>query len=150
MGKENIFPYFFYVATKVTYFFYPDKVVFAHFWGIFFEWMKKLFFWGLFFFSGLENRMNEWHVNFSAKKKQKKNARIWGKQKKQNKFLLKKIRGFLKIRMNGQWTFPWKKKHILFFSDQKYDFGKKKIFWFQWMDGLWTYPRKKKYGTFDS
>ena len=107
------------------------------------EW-KNCFFEGCFFFSGLENRMNEWHVNFSAKKKQKKNARIWGKQKKTEQIFIKKNTRFPQNPNEWPMNFPVEKKNTFcFFSDQKYDFGKKKIFWFQWMDGLWTYPRKK-------
>ena len=81
-------------------FFYPDKFVFAHFWGISTEWMKKLFlFPGLYFFFGLKNLMNEWQLNFSEKKNNtQKHTKI--QEKKHNPHLLKKWE-FLKIRMNG-------------------------------------------------
>ena len=88
---------------------------------------------------------------FRGKEKKQKNAQKCGKKKIQHIFI-KKIGGSSKSEWMADELFRGKKKYILFFfSDQKYDFGKKNtIFWFEWMNGLWTYPRKKKYGTFDS
>ena len=107
---------------------------------------KAVFFSGLFFFSGLENRMNEWHVNFSAEKKKQKNAQKWGK-KKHNKFLLKKIGGSSKSEWMADELFRGKKKHILFFFWRHWK-KKNTILGFEWMNDQRSYPGKKKYGTF--
>ena len=122
-----------FIEAKVPYFFYfPDKFVFAHFWRISIEWMKKLFFFFrvVFFFSGLQNWMNEWHVNLSAEKKTQKNTQNT-QQKKNNPLLLKKKRTSSKSEWMADELFRGKKKsHLVFF----FGFGKKKHDFLIWMN----------------
>ena len=63
--------------AKGTVFFFPDKIVFAHFWGMFFEWMKNLFFSRVIFFRPWKS--NEWMTCelFREKKKTKKRTKMW-------------------------------------------------------------------------
>ena len=135
-------------VAKGTVFFFPDKFVFAHFWAVSIEWMKKLFFFfpGCFFFSGLQNWMNEWHVNFSAENKTQKKHKQNMKKKKNNPLLLKK-RG---LHQNpNEWPVNFsaeRKKHILFFFFRA--FGKKKTRFSdlnEWMTNELIPGKKRRY-----
>ena len=112
-------------TPKVPYFFYfPDKFVFAHFWGISIEWMKKLFFFsGLCFFFPASKI--EWMNDMWTCPRKKKNTKKHAKYatKKNNPLLLKK-RGLHQNRNEWPMNFSAeRKKHILFFF---FGFGKKK------------------------
>ena len=107
--------------------------------------MKKLFF----FFRDRKNKTalisNEWMTcELCQEKKNRKNAKISGKNKKQPILL--------KITLNP-YNFEWmayelfqgkKKKHAVFFFFPLRGKKKNKIFGFEWMNDPWTFPRKKK------
>ena len=94
---------------------------------------KAVFFSRVVFFPDLEKRMNEWHVNFSAEKKNKKTHKNEG-EKTQHIFI-KKIGGSSKSEWMADELFRGKKKYILlFFSDQKYGFGKNKHDFLIWIN----------------
>ena len=131
---------------KVPYFFIsPEKFVFAHFWGISNEWMKKLFFFfpGLFFFFPPQ-KSNEWmafELFRGKEKKQKNTQKSWKKKHKQ--LLLKKSeldQNLIEWPMNL--SAEKKKKQNLFFFFPASRKKKYTIFGFEWMNDQRTYPRK--------
>ena len=86
-----------------------------------------------------KNRMNEWPLNFSVKKKKKKTTHK-NAVKKRNK-LLYKNRNFIKIWLNDRWTFPreMKKKTFFFFFPLRGN----TVFWYEWINDQRPCPRKK-------
>ena len=145
-----IIPIYKQYSSKGTIF-YPDKFVFANFWGISIEWMKPHFFsFRVLFFSFSAPKI-EWMNDmwtFPRKKKPHKNTQKYGRSK--NNTLLLKIKG---LRQNlNEWPINFtaeRKKHIkitsgfLFFSH--WERKKNKIFWFEWLNGPRTYRWKWKY-----
>ena len=114
-----------FIRANVPYFFIsPEKFVFAHFWGISNEWMKKLFFFyfPVCFFFPLQ-KLNEWMTFELFRGKEKKNKTHKNAEKKHTQLLYKK-RNFIKIWLNDRWTFPreQKKKYAFFPASRKHYF----------------------------
>ena len=150
--KTSFKSYKLYLRGRVgTVFFFSRK---SSFFGIFEEyrmneWKSCFFFRGCVFFFRPRNWMNEWHVNFSRKKKTQKNTHSSWK-KKHNQLLLKK-RNFIKIWLNDRWTFQEKnppkksgKKHNQLFIEKNRNSSKFR------MNDRWTFPGKKNTTNFYS
>ena len=131
----------------IVFFFYTEKFVFVHFWGISNEWMKKLFFFSrvVFFFSAQKFEWMNGLWTFPGKEKTQKNAPKFRKKKTQPTFI-KNNRSPSKIRMNDRWTFPGKKKQLVFFFLRFFPLrGKKKTRFSdlnEWMTNV--HARRKK------